>query len=797
MKAYSFNNDWTYKHLGENGLGHPITIPHDAMLYEKRTKDAKGGKNIGWFEGYDYIYSKTFEIPEDYINKIVIFEFEGVYRDSEVFINGEKAAARPYGYTNFYVEANSFLNYGESNKIDVVAHNAEQPNSRWYSGAGIYRPVTMWVSDKKHIMLNGVKIKTLSIHPAEIEISIATEGIGGVTAIIMEGDKEVAVVEGISNGSVTFKTPIKNAKLWSCENPHLYTCKVVFGSDETKETFGIRTLSWGNEGIKINEERVIIRGACIHHDNGLLGAATYADAEERRIRILKENGYNAVRSAHNPCSKALLDACDKQGMLMMDEFVDCWYIHKTEYDYVDHFSEWWQQDLKDMVEKDYNHPCVIMYSTGNEVSETAQERGIELTRNMTEYLHGLDDTRPVTCGINIFFNFLSSIGFGVYSDKKAMKEVVKAEKRAAKGKANKKKAVGSEFFNNLAGLLGDNVMKIGATLPPCDWKTKDAFASMDIAGYNYGIFRYKRDLKKYPDRLILGSETFCKDAAAFYKLAKKEPRLVGDFVWAGMDYLGEVGIGSWEYEDYAPERNNGLGWISAGSGRIDLTGKPLGEAAYTKTSFGLMSKPVIAVRPVNHTKDKHSPSAWKMTNAMESWSWNGFDGQPAIVEIYSDSYAVELFINNRKIGKKKIKNCRALFKTKYRSGSISVVAYDANNIEIAKNELITAEDETVLRAIPEKDMVETGGLVYIRLKYTDCNEITKPLERGDIKVKVQGGELLALGNACPFNLAGYLNDHTDTYFGEALAIIKATDKQVILTATDGKYTAATSVKVVS
>ncbi|MFT4145640.1 MAG: glycoside hydrolase family 2 TIM barrel-domain containing protein [Mobilitalea sp.] len=795
MKAYSFNNDWTYKHLGENGIGHPITIPHDAMLYEKRTKDAKGGKNIGWFEGYDYIYSKTFEIPEDYINKIVIFEFEGVYRDAEVFINGEKAAARPYGYTNFYVEADNFLNYGESNKIDVVAHNAEQPNSRWYSGAGIYRPVTMWVSDKKHIMLNGVKIKTLSIHPAEIEISVATEGAGDVTAIIMEGDKEVAAVEGISNGSVTLRTHIKNAKLWSCENPHLYTCKVIFGSDECEETFGIRTLSWGNEGIKINDERVIIRGACIHHDNGLLGAATYADAEERRIRILKENGYNAVRSAHNPCSKALLEACDKQGMLMMDEFVDCWYIHKTEYDYVDHFSEWWQQDLKDMVEKDYNHPCVILYSTGNEVSETAQARGIELTRNMTEYLHSLDDTRPVTCGINIFFNFLSSIGFGVYSDKKAMKEVVKAEKRAAKGKTNKKKAVGSEFFNNLAGLLGDNVMKIGATLPPCDWKTKDAFTNMDIAGYNYGIFRYKHDLKKYPDRLILGSETFCKDAAAFYKLAKKEPRLVGDFVWAGMDYLGEVGIGSWEYEDYAPEWNNGLGWISAGSGRIDLTGKPLGEAAYTKTSFGLMSKPVIAVRPVNHTKDKHSPSAWKMTNAMESWSWNGFDGQPAIVEIYSDSYAVELFINNRKIGKKKIKNCRTLFKTKYRSGSISVVAYDANNIEIAKNELITAEDETVLRAIPEKDMVEAGGLVYIHLKYTDCNEITKPLERGDIKVQVQGGELLALGNACPYNLEGYLNDYTDTYFGEALAIIKATDKQVILTATDGKYTAATTVKV--
>ena len=795
MKAITFNDNWTYRHLDEDGDSIPVTIPHDAMLYEKRTKDALGGKNIGWFEGYDYLYTKIFEIPEDYSEKTIIFEFEGVYRNAEVYINGEKAAARPYGYTNFYVEADSLLKYGESNKLEVIAHNAEQPNSRWYSGAGIYRPVTMWVSDKKRILLNGVRIRTLAIKPAEIEISVSTVGDGEIKAFIMEGEKEIAVLSGVSDGKLILKAKIPDAKLWSCENPNLYTCKVTFGTDEIVETFGIRTLTWGDEGIKINGERIIIRGACIHHDNGLLGAATYADAEERRIRILKENGYNAVRSAHNPCSKALLDACDRQGVMMMDEFVDCWYIHKTEYDYVDHFAEWWQQDLKDMVDKDFNHPCVIMYSTGNEVSETAQKKGIELTRRMTDYLHSLDESRPVTCGINIFFNFLSSIGFGVYSDKKAKAELEKAEKKAAKGKGNKKKAVGSEFFNNLAGILGDDVMKIGATLPPCDWKTKEAFASMDIAGYNYGIFRYKHDLKKYPHRLILGSETFCNDAAAFYKLAKKEPRLVGDFVWAGMDYLGEVGIGSWEYEDYAPEADNGLGWISAGSGRIDLTGNPLAEAAYTKTAFGLMDKPVIAVRPVNHTKDKHSPSAWKMTNAKESWSWNGYDGSPAIVEVYSDSYAVELYINGKRIGRKKIKNCRTMFKTKYMSGKITAITLDKDYNKITSNELVTANDQTTLCAVPEKNTVNVGGLIYIRLKYTDDKGTLKPLERGNIKVNIQGGELLALGNGCPYNLSGYLEDHTDTYFGEALAIVKATGNQVKLTATDGRYAAEANVKV--
>ena len=313
----------------------------------------------------------------------------------------------------------------------------------------------------------------------------------------------------------------------------------------------------------------------------------------RKVRLLKENGYNAIRSAHNPCSKALLAECDRQGMLVMDEYIDHWYIHKTEHDYVDYFNDWWHQDLTDMVEKDYNHPCVVLYSTGNEVSETAQKRGIALTKEMTDFLHGLDDSRPVTCGVNIFFNFLSSIGFGVYSDEKAKKEAERAEKAKQRGeKAAKKKAVGSQFFNNLAGLLGDEFMKRGATLHGCDVKTRDAFANMDIAGYNYGIYRYKHDLKKYPQRLILGSETFCNDAYKFRELAKQEPRLVGDFVWAGMDYLGEVMVGSWEYADYAETFDGGPGWVSAGSGRIDLTGKPLGEALYTAWRWRLTTAPI-------------------------------------------------------------------------------------------------------------------------------------------------------------------------------------------------------------
>ena len=275
-----------------------------------------------------------------------------------------------------------------------------------------------------------------------------------------------------------------------------------------------------------------------------------------RIRILLDAGYNAIRSAHNPCSKALLRACDEMGMLVMDEYIDGWYIHKTKYDYADEILENYRKDLKDMVDKDYNHPSVIMYSTGNEVSETAQKKGISLTKSPTDRLHELDSTRPVSCGINIFFNFLSSMGFGVYSDKKADE---------AAENAKKKKAVGSEFYNTVAGIFGAGFMKTGATLYPCDVKTRDAYANMDVAGYNYGIKRYHHDLKKYPKRIILGSETFCADAYRFMQEAKRDKRIIGDFVWAAQDYLGEVGIGAWEYKDYAPRFDGGCGWVSAGS----------------------------------------------------------------------------------------------------------------------------------------------------------------------------------------------------------------------------------------
>ena len=771
MQSILFHDHWYVRHTDENGPGKPVPLPHDAMLSESRTADAGGGLNISWFKGRDYVYTRHFSVSKKDLMMHNVLEFEGVYRKAEVWINGKKTAFRPYGYTNFYVELDDCLREGD-NTVEVIARNGDQPNSRWYSGSGIYRPVKWWRSPKKHIELNGVRIRTLRVNPAVIEISVRTSEPGPVTVQILDGE------------TVTTEAS--------------FTAKVRFGEDTAVETFGIRTLQWGKDGFLVNGERVILRGACVHHDNGLLGAVCHPDAVERKLRILKENGYNAIRSAHNPCSKAALEVCDRIGLMVMDEYIDQWYIHKTQHDYVEYFDQFRHQDLADMVDKDYNHPCVIMYSTGNEVAETAQPKGIALTEEMTEELHRLDGTRPVTCGINIFFNFLNSIGMGQYSDEKAAKEAQRAANARASGKKNKESATGSKFFNDMAGLLGADFMKLGATLHGSDVTTRQAYARMDIAGYNYGEKRYRRDLKKYPDRLILGSETFCSDAYRFWELAKENPRLLGDFVWSGIDYLGEDGIGAWEYKEYAPEFEHNVGWISAGAGRIDLTGKPLGEALYTRVAFEQDSGPFLAVRPICHAGRRHSPSAWKMTNAMPTWSFRGWEGKQAHVEVYARADSVELLLNGASLGRKQVKNnCVFTFHVPYANGKLEAVAYDAPGHETGRSTLETAGEETILRAVPEETMVRAGHLSFIRLQYTDSNGIVKPCERGVLDVKVEGGRLVGLGSACPYYERSYLDSTCDTYYGEALAIVEAgSGDQVTLTAGDGKHEAVTVVKIV-
>ncbi len=424
MKKIDFNSGWTCKPLSRPGEAVPVTLPHDAMRTERRVSDSVGEGNIGFFEGGDYEYRKVFSVPEEARGKHLELQFEGVYHDPEITVNGQRMEAPPYGYTDFSIDLNGLVQPDGENEIAVIARNADQPNSRWYSGTGIYRPVWLWTGGDKRILRDGIRVTTLSIDPKRIRVEALVNGDGIVEMEALDGTRCLARCSAAAvNGKAEQEMELRDASLWSPENPKLYTLRASFGEDRAETSFGIRTLNWDTKrGLTVNGVRTVLRGACIHHDNGVLGACTYPEPEERRVRILKEAGYNAIRSAHNPASRDLLDACDRQGMLMMDEYVDCWYMHKTEHDYASHVLDWWKRDMRSMVEKDYSHPCVILYSTGNEVAESAQAKGIQLQRDFTAYLHEIDPTRPVTCGINIFFNFLSSVGLGVYSDEKAKKQ---------------------------------------------------------------------------------------------------------------------------------------------------------------------------------------------------------------------------------------------------------------------------------------------------------------------------------------------------------------------------------------
>lgn len=776
MLRQSFNENWTFCRLGDESSRKTVTLPHDAMLSEPRTADSAGGTNTGWFAGCDYEYTKAFEAPED----AAYLEFEGVYHRAEVFLDGVGVPAHPNGYFGFKVPVTP-----GKHTIRVIARNAGQPNSRWYSGAGIYRPVWLWLLPKRHIVPESIVIRTLEYQTRKISVNFRTTEAGGVVKCeILDRDTMLASRE--SSGPMEFTIP--GANLWSVDDPALYTCRLTYGEDVQEICFGIRTVECdAKNGFRINGRRTLLLGACVHHDNGILGAAEYPGAARRKIALLKKAGYNAIRSAHNPCSKAILDACDELGMMILDEYVDMWYIHKTQYDYAELFEKNWRGDLRLLVEKDQNHPSVVMYSIGNEVGETAQPRGVELAGQMRDYLHTLDD-RPVTCGINIFFNFLSSMGFGVYSDDKARAEAEKAERN--REKPQKKRAVGSEFINNVAGLLGAGFMKFGATLHGSDVKTRDVFAKLDVAGYNYGVNRYRKDLKKYPGRVILGSETFCSDAVTFYDLARENPALIGDFAWTGMDYLGEVGLGAWEYQDYAPRFDHGPGWITAGAGTIDLIGTETSQLAYTQVAFGV-SLVRISVIPVKYAKEKHSPAAWRMTNAMESWSWNGCEGEKATVEVYARGTEAELLLNGKSLGRKKLPaSQRVKFKAVYQPGELTAIVYNANGAETARTSLKSAGDDTELRLVPEAEAVKPDDLLYVRLRYTDRNGTVKPLSRGEAKVSVEGGRLLALGNACSYNERGYLTDATDTYYGQALAIVRPDGPGNVILRAESPYGAA-------
>ncbi len=764
MQKLAFNKSWI---VG----GKAVTLPHDAQISEKRGADVSNGGH-GYFPGGVYTYEKTFNAPQEWEGKVILVEFEGVYKNATVSLNGKELCFHPYGYTGFFVELDG-LNHGGENTLTVVADNSKLPNSRWYSGSGIYRPVWLYICEKGGLRPESVKISTVSINPAVVKIE---------SPVSIKAD-----VDGVCGEGTSFELTIPDARLWRDETPYLYSAKITAGESDTLEIpFGIRQISWSSQGLFINGKKTLLRGGCVHHDSGILGAATYAESEARRVRILKENGFNAIRSSHNPASKALLDACDRYGMYVMDETFDMWYNRKNPYDYGCDFHEYWEHDTTAMVQRDFNHPSVILYSIGNEVAEPFEQKGIDAGKAMVDLCHKLDPTRPVTCGTNLMIIGRAAKGQGIYQDGE--------QKTGTGGKKQKEGGNASLAFNIMASFIGTGMNK-GGNSKKVDALTSPFLDSLDIAGYNYGSGRYPLEAKAHPNRVVFGSETFPQDIWKNWQMVKEYPYLVGDFMWTSWDYLGEAGLGAWSYTGGMPF-NRPYPWILAGAGVIDILGNPDGSCKYASTVWGLEQNPVIAVRPVNHPGVRPSKSVWRGTNAILSWSWSNCEGSKAEVEVYSDQAQVELLINGKSAGRKKVKECKAIFKVKYEPGTVTAVAYDASGRETGRSELVSAAGPFGIAVRPEKDTVKPGEIVFIPVNIEGANGVVESNADRKLTVTVEGGELLAFGSANPCTEEQYHTGSFTTYYGCALAIVRAGQcGSVRIKVNDGSMTGAAEIVV--
>ncbi len=784
MIRRSFNQGWAagpavsgFASIFGSAERRAVTLPHDAVRDLRRSAESAQGAHGAYFPGGYFEYVKTFDVPDDHRDKSVIIEFEGVYRDAMVYLNGEFAAQRPNGYAAFAVQAGPLLRYGQPNTVRVECR-AHQ-DSRWYTGAGIYRDVHILVADLVHVALDGVRVTTRDVDPERAVVAVATtlENDGRHTRTIRVTtrlvDSSGAVVASTS-APVTLKPGcrevtrarllVTSPALWSVDTPNLYEVETVVSDgdrviDEDLTTFGIRTLQLDPvRGLRINGQPVDLRGACIHHDAGLLGSAAIARAEERRIEILKAAGFTAVRSAHNPISRAALDACDRVGMLVMDETFDVWTKPKSTFDYSLAFAEWWERDVTAMVAKDFNHPSVVMYSVGNEIFEVGTPIGSTWGRRLAEKIRSLDDTRFVTNAIN------------------GMVAVLDQLPTMLADRAN-----GNVDVNAMIASLGDVMGQLGAS-DVVTTATEESAAVLDVVGINYADSRYEMDRDLFPHRVIVGTETFPGHIDELWRLVRANSHIIGDFTWTGWDYLGEVGIGRVEYPDehfVATGISAGYPWLTAWVGDIDITGHRRPLSYYRETVYGLRDVPYIAVhRPEFHGRERWS-TPWAWTDSVSTWTWNVPAGSLTTVDVYSTADEVELLLNGRPAGRSEVGQHKAFlarFEVAYEPGELVAVAY-SDGEEQARGALQTAAGARRLVAAADRAVVsaDAGDLAYVALTIEDEHGNLASDDDRCVSVSVSGpGVLAGLGSGRPRTDEPFGGSECTTFDGRALAIVRPT-----------------------
>ncbi|SIT34160.1 beta-galactosidase [Filimonas lacunae] len=723
-----------------------LNLPHDWSMEDLPgtgspfSPDAISGVSGGFTTGGTGWYRKRFTVNATDIHKQLYLQFDGVYMNADVWLNGVHLGCHPYGYTSFWFNLAGKVKAGEN--VLAVRVNNEGKNSRWYSGSGIYRHVWLRAAAPVHIAQWGTVITTPQVSAENATVAVKVDVINKtakasqvqVVATLYAPDRKVAgkatITQRIANeGKQVFslQVPVQHPQLWNTDNPVLYTAvtEVLLNGQRTDAStipVGIRSITYDAvKGFCVNGKMIKLQGGCVHHDNGALGAKALDRAEERRVQLLKASGFNAIRCSHNPPSPAFLDACDREGMLVIDEAFDMWGDKKNKQDYHLYFKDWWQRDVESMLYRDRNHPSIVMWSTGNEIPNRDKPEVVMVAKMLADHIRSIDNTRPVTCGVN-----------------------------------------GIE-------------------------ENEDPFiASLDIAGYNYARDKYEYDHQRLPQRVMFATESFAKEAFEYWREVQKHSWVIGDFVWTAFDHIGEASIGWLGY----PQNKNFYPWNLAYCGDIDICGwkRPQSyyrDAVWKPNQLSLFVEcPVRSFPQVNPKPEVWSKWDWK--DVQDSWQWDRFKDSLLTVAAYSSCEEVELFLNDQSLGKKATDtshHLEASWQVAYRPGVLKAVGYTAG-VKVAESLLQTAGEVTSLRLTADRDtiMANNQDLSYITVELTDAKGVRHTQADNALHFSIEGpATIVAVSNANPASLESFQQPQRKAWRGRCQVVIQAGRQKGLVT----------------
>lgn len=739
-----------------------LTLPHDWSIEGEFDKNSPAGIGGGALNGGLGWYKKTFKIDAEDSTKITAIVFDGIYRNSDVWINGHHLGYRPNGYIGFQYNLTPYLNYGdEENEILVKADNSKQPNSRWYSGSGIYRNVWLETTDKLHVAQWGTYVKTPKVSADNATVSIEATVKNDydttkeviVTTSLLKDDKEVtSVSQKVSLAANEQKTIKQNAEvnnpvLWDVENPELYTAVTKVIADDTvldqyETPFGIRSFSFDTEkGFILNGKQVKIKGVCLHHDLGALGAAINTRAIERQLEIMQEMGVNGIRTAHNPPAPELLDLCDKMGFIVMDEAFDMWKQSKTEFDYGNDWDEWHVKDLEDQLLRDRNHPSIFVWSIGNEIPEQWSEKSVAVATELAEIVRRLDSTRPLTAAMNppIIVNEDVNIQF---------------EETAATPNALAGSGVLDIIGYNYAHQTYESHKRNFPGVPFIATETTSALATR-------GYYDAKSDtIKLWPKRWDIpfydgnpGNTVSAYDQVhapwgstheATWKVIKKHDYLAGMYIWTGFDYIGEPTPYLWPS-------------VSSYFGIADLAGFP--KDVYYMYQSEWTDKNVLHIFP--HWN-------WKEGQEVDVWAY------------YNNADEVELYLNGKSLGKKSKQgdDLHIMWRVPYQPGTLKAVSRK-NGKTVLEKEIKTAGAPAALKLTADRETINADGndLSFITVDITDDKGVFVATANNEIHFSLKGnGKIVGVTSGDPVSHESYNGNKHTALSGKCLVIVQAGTK---------------------